>query len=175
MKRKEVLQEPSLCRIYILAVFDDLQKFFDVRKEVEARFGPVDYASDSLTAEDLPSQYSGIPRRNARILSFQRPSGREELVDFRKRTLSIEDKLLSDGIPAVELIPGYVSEYNVIESAVEDDFNRIYLYGGIFAGSLYYYENHSFRTFSHSPQFYSRKEVVMIFNDLRLILTGGKT
>jgi len=170
MKWKPKIIEPSLCRIYIAALFDDLQRYFDVRQELESRLGKIDYNTESMDSDVLPSLYSNISRRHVRFLSFERPSGREEIVDLKKKTIAIETKFQSEGRPQVELDLGYVTEFSVVKSSLEDGFHRIYLYGGVFAETLYTYENYRFEPVRGVPAFYSRKEVVTVFNDLRHIL-----
>ena len=172
MTWKPKIIEPAPCRIYIAALFDDLQRYFDVKKELEGRLGTIDYNTESMDSDSLPSLYGGISRRHVRFLSFARPSGREELVDLKKKILAIETKFQSEGRPQVELDTGYVTEFSVVRSSLEDGFHSIYLYGGIFAETLYFFENFSFHPVQGIPTFYYKKEVVTVFNDLRLILTS---
>lgn len=166
---KPPLSEPSVGRPYVLCAFDDLEGFSGVRKDLVARFGPVDFETENISGENLQSQYGALPRRMARVLSFGRPAAREELVDIRRRALAIESKHQTHGRPTVELDPGYVVEFAVVRTALAEDFHRIYLYGGVFAETLYYFERLSFRPQIHTPQFFRRKEVLGVFNDLRLI------
>jgi hypothetical protein len=168
-KWKPPLSEPSAGRPYVLCAFDDLEAFPGIRKEAEARFGPVDFETESIPGDTRESLYGSMPRRMVRILSFRRPVGREELVDLRRRTLAMETKHQAHGRPLIELDPGYVSEFAIVRTALAEDFHRIYLYGGVFAETLYYFERLSFRPHIHTPQFFRRKEVVSVFNDLRLI------
>ena len=154
-KWKPPLTEPSLARPYLLCAFDDLEVFSKLRKDVEARFGPIDFESESLSADSLLSQYGAMTRRMARVLSFRRPVAREELVDLRRKSLAIETRHQAHGRPLVELDPGYVVEFAVVRTALTEDFHRIYLYGGIFAETLYYFERLSFRPQIHTAQFFS--------------------
>jgi hypothetical protein len=172
MSWKPKILEPPPCRIYIAALFDDLQRYFDVKKEIENRLGTIDYNTESMDSDALSSLYGGVSRRHVRFMSFARPSGREELVDLKKKTITIETKFQSDGRPQVELDIGYVTEFSVVRSALEDGFHRIYLFGGIFAETLYFFENYNFQPVQGAPTFYFKKEVVTVFNDLRLILTS---
>ena len=68
---------------------------------------------------------------------------REELVDIRKKTLAIEATHQHEGFPLLELDPGYITEYTAVRSSIEDDFHRIYLFHGICAETLYYFQNSS--------------------------------
>jgi len=166
---KPPLSEPPAGRAFLLIAFDDLELFFDLRKDAEKKFGRVDYETDNFSGEIRESLYGGATRRLVRILSFQRPVGREELVDFRRRTLGLEQKRQAQGRPLIELDPGYVTEFQVLRSSLAEDFHRIYLYGGLYGDALYYFERLSFRPFAHTPAFFRGKEVVQAFNDIRLI------
>lgn len=160
---------PSPARPYLLAAFDDADAFLSLRKDVEKRFGPADYESVAVSGDTRESLYGFLPRRMVRVLSFRRPIAREELVDVRQSCLAIETKHQLHGRPVVELDPGYVSEFTVVRTTLAEDFHRIYLYGGVFAETLFYFERLSFRPQIHTPQFFRKKEVVSVFNDLRLI------
>lgn len=161
--------KPSSARPFMLCACDDLETLELVRKDLVARFGPIDYESSTVNGETRQSLYGSLPRRIVRVLSFNRPVSREEVVDMRRRSLAIETRHQKQGRPIVELDPGYVVEFSVVRTALAEDFHRIYLYGGVFAETLYYFERLSFRPQIHSEQFFRRKEVLEIFNDLRLI------
>ncbi|MDH5656366.1 MAG: DUF4416 family protein, partial [Spirochaetia bacterium] len=167
MKWKPNIVEPPPCRVFIAAYFDDLQRYVDVKKEIEKGFGEVDFTSESLDSDSLPSVYKGVSRRHVRFLSLKRPSGREEIVDLKKTAIGIETKFQSEGRPSVELDIGYVTDSSVVRSSLEDGYGRIYIYGGIYAETLYYFENYTFHALQGLPLFYFKKEVVTVFNDLR--------
>lgn len=166
---KPPLADASVGRPYVLCAFDDLEAYNGIRKDLESRFGKIDFETDNISGDTLQSQYGALPRRMVRVLSFGRPAAREELVDIRRRSLAIETKHQSHGRPLVELDPGYVVEFAVVRTALAEDFHRIYMYGGVFAETLYYFERLSFRPQIHTAQFFRRKEVLGVFNDLRLI------
>lgn len=162
--------EPNSARAYLSASFDDGDDFQVVRKDLNAAFGEIDYETESLFSFSGLLPVDLTARKIIRILSFRRPMGREELVDMRKRCLQIETKRQRDGRPMVDLEAGYVTDYNVIRSMLEDDFHRIYLFGGIYAEVLYFHEKMSFRPFPHTPDFYKKQDSITIFNDLRFIM-----
>lgn len=161
--------KPSSARPYILCACDDLEALETVRKDLTVRFGAIDFESGTISGETRQSLYGSLPRRIVRVLSFNRPVSREELVDTRRRSLAIETRHQKQGRPIVELDPGYVVEFSVVRTSLAEDFHRVYVYGGVFAETLYYFERLSFRPQIHAEQFFRRKEVLGVFNDLRLI------
>ncbi|MCB1325468.1 MAG: DUF4416 family protein [Spirochaetales bacterium] len=168
-KWKPNLVDAPAARLYVMASFDDPEAYFQVRKQLQSRFGAVDYETESITGSAQQSLYEFTPRRLARLVSFQRQVGREELVDIRRNTLAIEARVQFQGRPLVELDPGYVTQFSVVRSSLAEDFHRIYLYGGIYAEPLYYYERMVYRPYQHTPPFFLLREVLAAFHDIRLI------
>ncbi|HMU83586.1 MAG TPA: DUF4416 family protein [Leptospiraceae bacterium] len=167
-KWKPELTQPSPARLYAACYFDDGEPYLTAKKKLESAFGKADYESHSVPTELLMPLYTNLARKTMRILSFQRQVAREEIVDIRRKTLAVESGLQQLGRPLVEIDPGYVTEFTSVRTSLKDDFHHIYLYGGIFAQSLYYYESGSFRPFVHTPDLYRYESVISIFNDLRL-------
>lgn len=167
-KWKPPLVEPGPARLIASVFFDAPEFFLAAKKKMEAKFGDVDYESPMFATELLMPLYSNQARNKMKMLSFRRPIGREELVDIRKKTLSIETDLQQLGAPLVEIDPGYVCEFTVVRTALRDHFHYVYLYGGIFAETLYYFESGSFRPFITTPEFYRSGDVISAFNDVRL-------
>ncbi len=167
-KWKPPVQEVSHGQPFAGASFEDLEAYFKVKAELEKIFGPVEYESSTVSSVSKPSLYGSVSLSQFKIVSFARPVGREEIVDMRKKTLALEGKFQNAGRPLVELDPGYVTEYTVVRTSLEDDFHRIYFYDGIFTECLYYFERLSFRPWIHTPDFFRQPEVVTIFNDIRM-------
>ena len=154
-KWKAPVHEPRSARAYVAVSFDDKESYERARKELEGFFGASDFESQAFTTQGLASLYGDSIRRHIRFISFKRPVGRDELVDLRRKTMSIESSYQADGRPLMELDPGYVSEFNVVRSALEDDFHRIYLFHGIYGETLFYFENHGFRPLIILPTFFA--------------------
>lgn len=167
-KWKPLLSEPGGARMFAAVFFDAPEAYLSAKKKLESRFGDSDYESQIFPTDLLMPLYSSQARDKMKMLSFRRPVGREELVDMRKKTLAIETDLQQLGRPLVEIDPGYVSEFTVVRTSIKDHFHHIYLYGGIFAEALYYFESGSFRPFITTPEFYRSEDVISAFNDVRL-------
>lgn len=169
---KPPIAEPSAGRLYIAANYDDPELYAQAKQELAKAFGRVDYQTAVMDAEGFISPYAKIAYGSFRVLSFERLVGREELVDVRRKTLQWESRVQKSGRPLIELDPGYVCPYTVVRTALSEDFHRIYLYHGIFAETLYRFEQMAYRPFDHTPEFYRRADVMTSFADMRLILTG---
>lgn len=172
-KWKPPVKEPRPARLFLNCAFQDDESFHDAKKRLAAEFGKVDFETNPDPLLPVPSLY-GLPElKSFRLLSFERPVAREELVDIRRRCLALETRFQKDGRPLVELDPGYVTSFGVMRTSLEEDFHRVYLYGGIYAETLYYFEKLSYRPWVHTPEFFRSPEIFAAFNDLHLILTVG--
>lgn len=171
-KWKPAVEEPTPARPYTAVIFDDPEAYIQGRRDLETIFGPSDYESPPLPTIGLESYYGIYTRDRIRFLSFLRQVGRDELADLRKKTVKVEMRHQHDGRPLILIDPGYVTEYTVVHTALEEDFQRIYLFHGIFGETIYYYENSTFQPFPHVPEFYHHRDVITVFNDLRLIHTS---
>ena len=164
--------KPTPARAYLVTTFDDPAIYAGCKREIESIFGRADYESIALDGDEFPSLYGPHSHRSLRLLSFKRQIAREELVDLRKQTLNVEYKHQYQGRPLIEFDPGYITEYAVVRSSLEDDFHRIYLYHGVYGETLYHYEKLSFQPTAHTPTCFKQKEVITFFNDLRLLLAA---
>jgi len=169
---KPPIAEPPPGRLWLLMAYDDPALALKVRSNLEKAIGAIDFETDAGPGNLYRSLYGGGPRQLVRFLSFKRLIGREELVDIRKKTLAIEKRYQSLALPQIELDPGYVTDYSVVRSSIEEDFHRIYLFHGIYAESLYFFERLSYRSWQTTPEFFRQSEVIAVFNDLRGIYRG---
>ena len=170
-KWKAPLKEPPAARFYIAVAFDEDEHYHDMKKKLAAEFGKIDFETNPDPLLPVPSLYGGHDYRKFRVISFERPIAREELVDLRRRCLALEVRHQKNGRLLVELDPGYVHIYGAVRTALEEDFHRIYLYAGIYGESLYYFEKISYRPWLHTPDFFRSPEILVAFNDLRLIVS----
>lgn len=169
--------KPDPGRLFVVASFDDPAVIQGVRRDLAHRFGEIDYESESIHSpgnilSSFLSHSSSAKGKTVRILSFRRPAGREELVDIQNRCLEVVARTSTEKGPAMDLVCGYVTRYNAVRASLEDDFHRVYLHNGVFAEALYYYEKMSYHPFSHCDPFYQRKDIITVFNDLRMIYKG---
>ncbi len=166
---KPSLEGPPLAKAYILATFNDRDALLNAHKDMTSQFGGIDYQTKAYPASGFLSPYQ-LSYRYVSVLCFDRPIKREELVDFRQRSMLIESKHRDKHLPRIELDPGYLTPYSVVHTVLSDGFHHIYLYGGIYAESLYYFEKNSFRPYTHTQKYlHATKAIISAFNDIRMI------
>ena len=173
MKWQAPIIQLPLARAYILCAFNESEIFFQIHKELKSRFGLTEYETDIHSITFWESSYN-LNFDKLKIISFNRLIRREELVDFRKQCLQIEMRFQKMGRPDIELDPGYLTQNSVIHTSLFDYPQNIYLYGGIFAENLMYFENNTFKANSHTGEFFKRRDVISTFNDLRIIHLSDK-
>ena len=169
-KWKPLLQSPSLERAYVLASYNESETelFLRIRKQLAMQFGKIDYETQTKAIISWNADY-GSHHSLVRIISFEHLVKREQLVQLRQSTLLLEKQHQTQSLPLIQLDPGYVTQFTVVHTTLTEDFHRIYLYGGIYAETLLYFEKLSFRPFSHAPKHFHHKEMITAFNDIRTI------
>jgi hypothetical protein len=168
---KPPLVEAGRVRTFLSLHYDDAEHLATVRPGIEKIFGKPDYETQAVVKS---ATIYHKPRKLYKLLSFPDLAAREEITALRKKTLTLEKRHVREALPLVEMDPGYVGEFTVVRTALEEDFHRIYLYGGIFAESLYFFERGSFRPWVHSPEFYRQSDILTFFNDLHMIFEAGR-
>lgn len=165
-KYKTKLTEPQAGKLFCSIAYSEEIELEKAKKSLVIEFGKIEYESSVFDTTHYVSREGNF--KQIVLLSFLRPIGREEITDIRLRTLALEADLEKKGGPVVEIDIGYVTDYTVVHTSLEEDFHRIYLYKGVFAESLYYFEKLRFRPWLHTPEFFRRPEIISVFNDLRL-------
>ena len=160
---------PFPARPFVIVSFDDSNLYLQARKELSSLFGKIDYESPTVNSLPIQSLYGLPPRQQLRLLSFSQMVSREELVDLRKRTMELERKLVSQGQLPVELDPGYLTEYTIIRTTLEDSYHCIYLFHNIYAECIYLFEKLSFQPTTPCPPYLRHHEVITFFQDLRVL------
>jgi hypothetical protein len=158
-----------------------------LRKKLEAEFGPVEYESSVITDDAgsrglghisytpaLPGAFPLSDAQNFRIFSFKRPIAREEQVDIKKKVLSIQTHFQENGRLLIDMDTLCLTENSIIRTVLKEKSHTVYLYGGIHAENLYYFEKHSFIPWPHSPYPYRMRNIIQAFNDIRMIYMMDK-
>ncbi|MFN3603647.1 MAG: DUF4416 family protein [Leptonema sp. (in: bacteria)] len=171
-KWKPLFENSKLARLFIICAYDpENQSYLDkIKKKLVGFFDKIDFEINFASLLPVPSLYT-IHREYSmyHLLSFQRLISREELVDIRLKTLSIELQNQKDGFPLIELDPGYVTGEQIVRTSLIEESHKIYLYKKVFAETLLYYDKGSFKPFIHTPKFFRSPDIITTFNDLRLI------
>lgn len=159
---------PPPARVYSIVAFNNIEDFFYARKKLAMLFGTIDYETNDYSTQGWSSIY-GVSYSWLRFISFERLIKREELVNIRQQTLQLERQKQSHWKILFDIDPGYITQYNVVRTVLQDSFHRVYLYGGIFAESFYHFSEFSYKAFEHSSEFFCRDDIIQAFNDLRII------
>lgn len=171
-KWKPLFEKPKTARLFIICAYEPEHQIYmeKIKKKLVGFFDKIDFEINLQSLLKVPSLYT-IDKEYSiyHLLSFKRQILREELVDIRLKTLSIELRNQKGGLPIIELDPGYVTDLQVIRTSLIEENHKIYLYKKIFAETLYYYDKGSFKPFIHTPKFFRSPDIITTFNDLRLI------
>ncbi len=165
---KHPISTPPQVRSYILIAFNDMTSLLSLRKDLIAKFGPIEYETENFSAKTWRSNYN-LYFNHIRLLSLKTLIKREEIVRFRKQTMTLESKYAKEGPPSIELDPGYLSQHLVVRTELQEDFHRIYLYDGIYAETIFKFIKSSFSPLEHTQEYFHNKEIINAFNDIRLI------
>ena len=165
--------EPSLAKAFVIASFVNLDEkeinLEIVEKQLSSVLGVIDYKSTLLNSR-LKKELYGHPNSQSKILGFEGVIARKELVYLAQQVYKIQKNRHKK--QKVELELGYVTEFSCVLSALEETRNRIYLYNGVFAENIYFYEMMSFRVFPHTSLYFKQTKVITVFNDLHMILVN---
>ncbi|GIX43304.1 MAG: hypothetical protein KatS3mg129_3037 [Leptospiraceae bacterium] len=173
---KPPFEKDKQARLFTICAYDSehISYIEKVKKKLEGFFGKIDFEIHFNSLLPVPSIYAANKEFDVyHLISFERPVGREELVDIKIKTLSIELRYQKDGFPIIEIDSGYVTENQVIRTSLYEENHKIYLYKKVFAETLYYFDKGSFKPFIHTPKFFRSPDIITTFNDLRLIYVSS--
>ncbi|MBE7410890.1 MAG: DUF4416 family protein [Leptospiraceae bacterium] len=178
MNRIELQNSESLTRakssiFFTVISFNEDKIYFEVKKDLEKYFLESSYESTQMPKWILQKGEKGDVGNNTKILSFRRKINREELPYVKKKCLKICEKFIKKD-NSLKIIPGYLSEQNTIIASSFDDLHRVYIFHGVYAEIVYVYEAGKFVYQTHSPQFFSTKESIYFFKNLRESIHDNK-
>lgn len=161
---KEILKNAAASHLFSIISFNDTEIYYGIKSEMEKHFSNVVFESNSMPR--WKNELNAESGKQTKIISFKRKINREELPSIKSKTLSIQDKF-SKKEPIVKIIPGYLSAHNVIISSSLDDFQRVYLFHGVYAEIAYKYEKQRMIAVETAPEFFKSSEPVYYFTNLR--------
>ncbi len=158
-----------------------------LRKKLESAFGPVDYESpvikkDALSAglsfiADTPGFEESFPLSGGTTfltLGFRRPVLREEITDIKKQLLGILSGFQDNGKLLLDADALCITEMSIVRPVLTEKKHTVYLYGGIHAENLFYFEKLTYVPWPHTQYPYRMKQVIQTLNDLRMIYVLDK-
>ncbi|MCX7811655.1 MAG: DUF4416 family protein [Leptospiraceae bacterium] len=173
---KPPFEKDKPARLYTICAYDseNVSLIEKIKKNLESFFGKIDFEINFNSLLPVPSIYAANKEFEVyHLISYERPIGREEIVDIKRKTLSIEIKYQKDGFPSIEIDSGYVTENQVIRSSLYEENHKIYLYKNIFLETLYFFDKGTYKPFIHTPKFFRSPDIITTFNDLRLIYVSS--
>ncbi len=163
---RETLVRAKSSVFFSVISFQEDEVYFKVKSELEKYFSESSYESTPMPKWILGEGEKGHVGSNTRILSFKRKINREELPEVKKKTLKICEKNQAKD-ETLKIIPGYLSLQNVIIASSTDDLHKVYIFHGVYAEIVYIYEAEKLVYQNNSPQFFSTKEAMYFYKNLR--------
>ncbi len=137
-------------------------------KEMEQRFGPVDWVSEVL-AFNRTRYYEkemGWPLYR-RFISFLRLIMPESIADIKLITNELEKEHLDKEKRKINIDPGYVTLERLVLTTGKNYSHRVYLKKGIYADLTLIYHDGTFKPLSWTYPDYAEEKVIGLFNGLR--------
>lgn len=173
---KPPFEKEKQARLYTICAYDSENSSYieKAKKKLETFFGKIDFEINIHPLLPVPSIYAANREFEVyHLISYERPIGREEIVDIKLKTLSIELSFQKEGFPIIEIDSGYVTDNQVIRTSLYEENHKIYLYKRVFLETLYYFDKGSYKPFIHTPKFFRSPDIITTFNDLRLIYVSS--
>jgi len=137
-------------------------------KEMEERFGPVDWASEMMPF-DRTRYYEremGWPLYR-RFISFVRLIMPESIADIKLITNELEKAHLDRENRTINIDPGYVTLERLVLATGKNYSHRLYLTKGIYADLTLIFHDGTFKPLSWTYPDYAEEKVIGLFNTLR--------
>jgi hypothetical protein len=167
----EFLIRPDGVLYFTIIAYSLDDVYFKAKNKLESQFSKIALESSTLIGWNLKSEN---PSLKTKLVCFRQRIHRDELPLIKHKTINIVNKISKDDL-SFRILPGYISEYNVILSNTKDDFHRVYLFKGVYAEVIYKYEKRRLVPFENLPNYFSNKEVIYNFTNLREYFLNSKT
>lgn len=165
---EEKISKPLGASFFLVVSYDEEETFFRVKEFAEGIFSKSMYESIPMPKWILGETEKILYNTGnlTRILSFTRRIHREELPSLYKDCLDICKKLRKNDA-TIRLIPGYMTNHNVVIGSSADDFHRIYLFHGVYGEIVYKYLKSHLIVQETAPNFFHTREAQYFFTNLR--------
>ncbi len=159
---------PDPVKLFIGALYSDIQLLEQALERCEAEFGPVAFRGEEFPfrVTDYYDDEMGQPIHR-QFVSFRELIDPGDLPRCKLTTNDIEDELAVNGNRKVNLDTGYMDYHKVVLASAKYNGQKIYLDHGIYADPTLYYEKGTFRPAEWAfPDF---KETDRYYDDLLAI------
>ncbi len=165
---KERVERPNGAVFFSIVSYNEEEVLFKAKKKIEKISSGSNFSSNELQPwktlkNELPSSTESF---HSRIFSYSQKIHRDEIPVLKLNCIKIAESLQKED-SSLKIIPGYLTEHNLIITSSFDDFHKIYLFKGIFAEIIYKFEKNKFHTYPSCPSYFSNKEVIYFFNQIR--------
>ena len=161
---KEILKDASASHLFCIVSFDDTESYYNAKSQLEKQFSDVVFESNQMPK--WKNEFNAPSGKQSRIISFKRKINREELPLIKNKCHKLQEKF-NKAEPLLRIIPGYLSAHNVIIASSNDDYQRIYLFHGVYAEIVYKYEKQRMLPMETAPEFFKSADPVYFFTNLR--------
>lgn len=162
------IYKPTKAKLIIGMFSNDESLFKKAQKELEKKYGKVDFESGLLDF-NFTDYYQKELGENLKkkFISFKKMIDYDDLPDIKISTNKIEDKFIKKGRRKINIDPGYLTLAKLVLATTKDHVHRIYLYKGIYAEVTLHYKNKSFRPWSWTYPDYRSRKYREIFEQIR--------
>jgi hypothetical protein len=164
------ITEPLPVKFFCGAMYTGLRSIEEIRDLLTGHWGPIDFVSGPLPFNytDYYNDEMGVPIFKV-FFSFRELMPREELVDKKLQSNSLEELFKCSGKRQVNLDPGYLTLGQLFLASTKDHEQRVYLGRGIFAEVTLKYSQKSYHVFPWTYRDYATEEYQKIFLEMRTL------
>lgn len=137
--------------------------------KLRVEFGPIDYQSQILPFNHTDYYEAEMGKDLARrFISFKRLIAKEDLIEIKLLTNTLEKELSRVGRRQINLDPGYLTLDKLVLATTKDYTHRIYLGKGIYGEVTLYYRDGAWHPFEWTYPDYRTSEYIAIFEEIRI-------
>lgn len=162
-------KEPDLVKLIISFITGDVGIVKPVLKNMEDRFGNMDFLSERLDFNHTDYYKDEMGEGLFRMLaSFERLIKPESLPDIKLFSNGVEDEYLKkDGKRKINIDPGYVSMEKMVLATCKNFSHRIYLRNGVYADLTLMYRQGGFKAIEWTFPDYAEYDMRQYLNEIR--------
>jgi len=162
------LSEPGRVKLFINLIYKADSSISELLTRLEDKFGGIDFIGDEISF-DHSSYYEkemgeALTRK---LLTFGELINRDDIVEIKIFTNSLEGVFSYEGSRTINIDPGYIAQEHLILATGKGFSHRPYLGKGIYADLTLVYKANEYRTLEWTYPDYGNKEMRTLFKTLR--------
>lgn len=153
----------------IISIFTQKDSLFEVaEKNLEKKFGPIDYKSQILDFDHTNYYAAEFGTDLKRVfISFEKLINPDDLWKIKIITNKLEGRFTKDKKRQLNLDPGYISQSNLVLASTKNFSHRIYTRNGIYQEVTLLFKDKTFQPLPWTYPDYQSKECIDIFIKIR--------